>query len=365
MSNIKRKPAGYWSIERCHEESLKYNTRKEFSDNSMCAYSASVKKGWLDEICQHMEQLRNPKGFWNFDRCQEEANKYESRWEFQKGSIKVYSIARYHNWLDIICNDMERGGNKHNRCIYACEFPDNHVYIGLTYDMKKRNDKRIKDYNDIVTIYKNKTGLTYEYKQLTDYVDSNIASKLEGKYFNEYEQNGWVTLNRIKTGSLGGSDEIWTKEICSELASNCKTRKEFIKLHIRAYEKARKYKWLDEICIHMPDKTEKPSGYWNYERCKEVASEYNNRSEFQRKEFGAYNKARINNWLNDICQHMKTPNSVKDKPNGYWNNKTKCANESKKYENRNEFRINSTCAYNYSRKNGWLDEFFPKISNSI
>ena len=44
---------------------------------------------------------------------------------------------------------------------------------------------------------------------------------------------------------------------------------------------------------------------------------------------------------------------------GYWT-KENCKEESLKYKNRFEFKKVSGGAYHSSRKNGWLDEFFPK-----
>lgn len=49
-----RKPKGYWTKEKCHEESLNYNSKFDFKKNVSGAYSSSIKHKWLDEICSHM-----------------------------------------------------------------------------------------------------------------------------------------------------------------------------------------------------------------------------------------------------------------------------------------------------------------------
>lgn len=49
-----RKSPNYWTKDRCHEEALKYKTRKEFQTNSGIAYSKARKMGWLDDVCSHM-----------------------------------------------------------------------------------------------------------------------------------------------------------------------------------------------------------------------------------------------------------------------------------------------------------------------
>ena len=58
-----------------------------------------------------------------------------------------------------------------------------------------------------------------------------------------------------------------------------------------AFKAAKKYGWYDEVTQHF---TPYRSNYWNYERCKEVAAQYTNRTTFNQNEPGAYNAARRN-----------------------------------------------------------------------
>lgn len=51
-----QKQNGYWSRERCEAEAFKYNNRTEFRKNNDSAYVVSGTKGWLDEICKHMNK---------------------------------------------------------------------------------------------------------------------------------------------------------------------------------------------------------------------------------------------------------------------------------------------------------------------
>ena len=77
-------------------------------------------------------------------------------------------------------------------------------------------------------------------------------------------------------------------------------------------------KIIDDICSHMV------SGYikWTYEKCKEDAMKYNKRNDFKKKSNSAYNSARLNGWLEDICSHMKirfvwTKELVKEEAKNY------------------------------------------------
>ena len=70
-----------WTKEKCREEALKYQTRKDFSFHNHSAYARSIKNGWIEEICGHMIPL----------------------------------------------------GNRHKKCAYSYEFPDKTVYVGIRY----------------------------------------------------------------------------------------------------------------------------------------------------------------------------------------------------------------------------------------
>ena len=54
----KRNPKGYWNFERCQQEALKYETRKEFRTKCRRGYLSSLKNKWTDIICSHINYPR-------------------------------------------------------------------------------------------------------------------------------------------------------------------------------------------------------------------------------------------------------------------------------------------------------------------
>ncbi len=125
---------------------------------------------------------------------------------------------------------MLKIGNKYKRLIYSFEFSDNSVYVGLTYNSSDRknehlNPKRSK--KSAVYKYILLTGLIPKYLELTEYVDCEIAVKLEEEFLNRYKANGWKILNVYKTGTLGGNTLFWTKDKCIEEAKKYLTIKEW------------------------------------------------------------------------------------------------------------------------------------------
>ncbi len=196
-----------WNINKCDKKAKKYNSRIDFQIGDKKAYEAAKNHGWLDEICKHMKFKKLPNGYWdNIENCRIKAIEYQTKKEFIKKSPHVYYKSLKMGWLDEICKHMIPCGDKYHRCIYSYEFSDNHVYVGLTYNIDVRENNRKKDKKDAVTMYILKTELVPLRKQLTDYIPVREAIKLEGKYLRKYINDGWIPLNRRKTGGLGGSN---------------------------------------------------------------------------------------------------------------------------------------------------------------
>ncbi|WP_430816416.1 hypothetical protein [Carboxylicivirga sp. RSCT41] len=96
----------------------------------------------------------------------------------------------------------------------------------------------------------------------------------------------------------------WTKEELIIEARKYQTKTEFKQYSSGAYTAAYNNNWLNEICQHMK-KVRFPKGYLTKERCMSIASKYNTRSGFAKGHNAAYNAAIRYGWLEDVCKHMK------------------------------------------------------------
>lgn len=192
-----------WDFNKCFNEALKYNTRNEFYKNNVNCYSICVKNKWLKEVCKHMEWKSGKK--WTKNECIELALKYENVGDFLKEQRNCYQISRKYGWLKEITQHMKpKNQLQFPRIIYAWEFSDNHVYIGLTKNKYKREEMRKKDLNDPINIHIGISLLIPQYKQLTDFIPACEAQIKEQEFIELYKNNNWIILNRIKGGSLGG-----------------------------------------------------------------------------------------------------------------------------------------------------------------
>jgi predicted GIY-YIG superfamily endonuclease len=245
------------------------------------------------------------KKFWNKENCIDVSKKCNSKKEFKDKYPGAYTACRRNGWLDDIWKNMKPLGNKMKRCIYSYEFTDNHVYVGLTYDLKKRNKNHfLEKYKSVVLKHKINTGLEPKLNKLTDYIDSEEASIEEGKYIDKYIKDGWNILNVDKPGSLGGNTTIWTKEKCIEVASKCETRNDFLKKYRGAHHAAKINGWLIDIQKNMKEVI-KPRNFWTKEKCKEMVSDCLNKSELRNKYLTCYQIISRNNWMSDLESFFK------------------------------------------------------------
>jgi hypothetical protein len=329
-----------WTDELLRQEALKYTTKKDFLKNSESAYKTAKRRGIFDEITQHMDRVkiwtydeafeesrnyRNKQDFknspayyqsvrngwlndffensiirWTKEMAHQEALKYETKIEFKKGSSKAYGAAHEHGWIDDITKHMVPVGNLYERMVYVYEFPDNHVYVGLTSDKKRRH----KDHTDInkvsspVAKHIIETGLDPIYKEESVYITAQDAQNLEQCTIDRYRSYGWTILNTNKAGGLGKCKRTeLTMEIIRDLASQYPTRVAFKRAHNKEYAIAQKYGWLEDVVANIP---KQDSTKWTYEKTKEYSKQFNTRSELKSSNQSAYNSALNNKWLDEF-----------------------------------------------------------------
>lgn len=95
---------------------------------------------------------------------------------------------------------------------------------------------------------------------------------------------------------------------------------------------------------------------WDYEKCKEEASKYNTRTEFERGCEAAYNYARKNGWMDEFIPALQ-------KPNGYWKDRDNIINAYNSCKDYTEFRTKYDQAYYWALKFGILEELGHKTQN--
>lgn len=106
---------------------------------------------------------------------------------------------------DVAFAHMTRLGDDKHKLIYAFEFPDHSVYVGLTYNLAFRQHRHLHGTNRYSAVREHieNTGLQPTLKQLTELLDVEEAARMEGEWVEKYRSEGWTILNKIKTGGVG------------------------------------------------------------------------------------------------------------------------------------------------------------------
>ena len=369
-----------FTFEKCKELASLCKTRNEFNKTYNSAYCAAINNNWMNDICSHMVEIVKPLRYWTYEKCQEEALKYNTKKEFRKECSSAYNVILFNKWYHLLLH-MKIIGNKYNKCIYAYEFLDNHVYIGLTYNIDNRKYDHKTNKNSSVYKFIQKINLEPKIIKLTDYIPVNEAIEKEDYWVNVYKNNNWIILNRIKTGAIGSKLEILTKEYCDNLAKTCKSRTDFFDRYNGAYRKSLKNHWIDEFF---------PIEKITKEHCYNFSKSCESRYDFYKKNQKLYTKSLKNNWIDEFfpvdnltkeyCYDFaKTCKSKTDFHNKYqklhykslknhWIDeffpiekitKEYCFNFSKLCKSRCDFYKKYQKLYIKSLKNGWIDEFFP------
>jgi predicted GIY-YIG superfamily endonuclease len=210
----KLKPDGYWNNkENCINAILECNNLKEFREKYNHAYRKLKKDGSLNELCSNIMSSNYRFNYWTQEKCKESALKCESRKIFKEKYPTAYEKSRKNNWLDELCLHMKKNYiDNSKRIIYAYEFTDNYVYVGLTCNLKKRLRTHLCDKDSSVYKHIKETNLIPIYKLLTDYISIFEASEQEIYYIEYYKKIGFTMLNKIKGGGLGGYYIKYNKE---------------------------------------------------------------------------------------------------------------------------------------------------------
>jgi len=301
--------------------------------------------------CKECRSISNTK--YNKEICLATAKTCNSRVEFFNKYPGMVDHAKRHGYYEECCAHMGTRGNK-KRLIYAYEFLDSHAaYIGLTFNMEVRNKRHHKE------------GAVYDYahlqkiaipepKILTDYMDQEEASIQEGVWLQRYKNEGWIILNRFKTGSLGGQ-ELLDYDIAKieESMRGYSKMNDWNKSYSAYREYIRQHNLDYLLDKYFPDRMVKK--YDNYEECRKAYSACKSIRQVHDKFPGALAAAKRHGWHKELSSLCRASN-VK------WTQEVLTELVSK-YTTLKEFKQQNKGAYQILLKRGWNDLLAPLTHN--
>lgn len=380
MSSKDRKPIGYWNnYEHCKEEASKYSNISDFEKNCVAGVKYSRENGWLTDF---FEYKTKPSRYWNdFEHCKELALTCKRISEFSQKSSAAYFWSRKNNWLvqfEWLKDESIYNGNKVD-CVYVYEFTEyDSVYVGRT--LIRRLKKRDKEHHTSKYIDKNGNE-HYTYDAVAKFSEDNnciippikiLESNLtvyegrikEDEYRKKYENDGWLILNKAKTGEFSSSIGSlgrgkWTEDKCKEIALTCKSLSEFKRTNGSAYESARvngwlyEYEWFVDTRILLSEANKKRERKWTYDACYKLAKQCKTSSEFQSKSSRAYAASKKYGWFDDYKWFVSGFSLIK--PNKW--TEEKCREIALTCLTKSEFQSKNSSAYDSARKNKWLETY--------
>lgn len=285
-----------WTLNSTRIEALKYENISDFRTKSNNAYSVAKINGWLKFISTHL--INDDKPRWSKELAKLEGTKYDNKTDFSIKSRGAYKAALREGWLDEVCKHMVIKGHYFSKLIYVYKFADNHAYVGLTQDMKRRDYEHLNNVTDSVYKHIKKTNSKYELVILTGYLIAEESQKMEEHYKLKYKNSGWHILNIAKTGSLGSNIVKWTEEAVYEKAIKYNSKIDFMNGDSKAYKAAYRHGYMERVCSHMT----KSNNRWDKESLRSDTKTYNSRNEFRKNSNSAYQITCRKGWLDEFFQ---------------------------------------------------------------
>lgn len=105
---------------------------------------------------------------------------------------------------------------------------------------------------------------------------------------------------------LPTDERYWSLDLCIKEAARFSSRQEWEQKSPISYKKAIKRGWLTKCTVHIANFKRKPTvpEVWTYEICRNLAKKCTTRTQFKKMFSYPYEKCRKNGWLDMCCSHM-------------------------------------------------------------
>jgi len=251
---LKKKFVEEKSLEELKKIALNYTGRFEWQKKDTKNYSYAKNRGWLDECCKHMKQLRR---VYTLESCKESASKYKTIRDWDNADTNSVCASRRNGWYKECIAHMD--SLLVFRTLEQCK------ESASKYTLKE--DWKRADYN------------TYQSSRM----------------------NGWY---EECTAHMKNTFVKYTLEYCMKVASKYTSSAEFYKSDYNCFQRAYMNGWLEECRKHMIINHQYRRKF-DLDTCIKIASNFYTKSLWRRSDANSYNRARKNGWLEECCKHFK------------------------------------------------------------
>jgi hypothetical protein len=282
----------------------------------------------------------------------EEARKYRTRDEWKRKANGQYQHVRRHRaaLIETCLAHMVREGDPFGvgYQVYAYEFPDNAVYIGLTCNPKRRH--RNHQVKGPVAI-KIAAGFAPVFRVIGSKLTPTAAGNVEQETIVRYKAQGWTVLNRRAGGETGNIRTRYTYAKLVELARPFSHRAEFNERCDSGYQYACRHGLIDKIASEL-GWPEHVGHVWTRDLCWESAKVHKHVADWLAADKDAYLAAWRNGWLAEIKKKLFTKKYVIS----IWPREA-CERRARAFSSRSAWQYGChDGSYVSARRKGWLKE---------
>lgn len=195
-----------WSFEKIMTRASTYNTKRDWAKFDSPSYQAAKDRKLLDnqDIVGHMKILARKNTFFSVVRLFINHQEMTPS-QFRRRNSSAVAFSERHGFYEKARDKyLNVGGNYASRGIYAIEFVEQKsVYVGLTFNFKKRRLEHINKSSNKYVRYFIESGYSFNFIEKTGYISSEAAKEMEEEILSKYIVSGWIKLNIARTGALG------------------------------------------------------------------------------------------------------------------------------------------------------------------
>lgn len=283
----------------------------------------------------------------------DDAREYETKTGWKRGSLRLYTEAIKRGLMPRCSSHMRALSGLYQ--VYAYEFEDMSVYVGLTRDPEARHTGHAR-----MGPVSKKVGVGRRLVEIANDITSTEAASLERETALRYEKEGWKLLSPLeRCGSFGNISIKYPYAEVLKLAQPFKMKTEFYRAYPPIALAVIHRGWIERLATDM-NWPENAVIRWTFETCLQEAKKYKWKSDWARKSPGSYLASQRHGWFSAI----KTLFKPKPRPASVWTH-DRCAERARMFKSVSEWQYNAgDVSYQTARINGWLAsikaEYFPK-----
>jgi len=322
-----------YTSEEIISDARKYSSIAEWVRSNKRYYEFAKRHGLHDEATKHMGRARE---VWDDEKIAQEARKYQTKREWLEKGSKSYHIAHFRKIVDKVSSHMVKILSYGEAVIYKfllerdIKFIHQHRFDDLFNVRKLRCDFFLPDFNLVIEY----NGIQHERGWNQDRENLDLIKKLDAIKIT-YILNHGINLLIVNSTNVAEINSAVSSKL-DELA------------HKDSLKFANQVRKLTEEELQRIENL----GIWSKSEVAESAARFTSYLEWMTNEPSAYNRARQMGWLEEIAIHLERDRN----PRGFWS-KEAVIESARKFRTLTEWQKGAGAApIVKARKMGWFDE---------